>query len=77
MANYPVSVDQKVLVIWNKGVDPEKLKSVHAELSNLVGSNGHVQLENIDRLEFGKCTIVWKLELNYWCIAIVILLILY
>ncbi|XP_075224563.1 cytokine induced apoptosis inhibitor 1 [Lycorma delicatula] len=52
--NYPVSVGQKVLVVWDKGADPENLKKLHGELLNVVGTSGYVQLENIDRLEFGE-----------------------
>lgn len=53
MANYPVSVGEKVLVLWNKGADPEKLKTLHGEISGIVKSSGYVQLENVDRLLFG------------------------
>lgn len=52
MADLGIKAGEKVLFVWDQPSKPTTLKQYAEELCTIVGSDGKVSVENIERLFF-------------------------
>lgn len=51
---FGIFAGQTVLLIWNTGNSVESLENVVKEIQNVLGTDGKVKVENVERLHLGK-----------------------
>lgn len=50
MADFGINAGENVLLVWDQPSTPTTLKQLAEELGTIVGSDGNVSVENVERL---------------------------
>lgn len=50
MADFGIKAGENVLLVWDQPSTPTTLKQLAEELGTIVGSDGKVSVENVERL---------------------------